>query len=159
MTPKDAGHVPFIAVKDFGPIANAEVELKPLTVLIGANNTGKSYLALAIYSVSRALAAHNPRYGQRRSGVSYRRLWAADGSGESFRRAVGNLENQLPEFRKLSSEGAEFQNWPPAIQKWLLSESEHLAQRLSRDVDYELRRCFGSSMENMGRRSQHIERR
>ena len=46
--------MPFIAVRDFGPIAHAEVELKPPTVLIGANNTGKSYLALAIYSLSRA---------------------------------------------------------------------------------------------------------
>ena len=61
MTPKDTGPMPFIAVKDFGPIANAEVELRPLTVLIGANNTGKSYLALAVYALFQAISGTNPR--------------------------------------------------------------------------------------------------
>ena len=44
-----------VAVKDFGPIAEASVELKPLTVFIGPNNSGKSYLALTIYCLSRPL--------------------------------------------------------------------------------------------------------
>ena len=159
MTTKDAGHVPFIAVKDFGPIANAEVELKPLTVLIGANNTGKSYLALAVYSLYQAISGTSPRQGLLRPGVSYRRLWTRDGLGQSFKRAVGNLESQFPELLKLWSEEADFMNWPPAIQQWLRSESKHWAERFSREVDHELRRCFGSSMEKMGRRDQHIERR
>ena len=47
--------MPSIAVKDFGPISHAEVDIAPLTVLIGSNNSGKSYLALAIYSLSRAI--------------------------------------------------------------------------------------------------------
>lgn len=50
--------MPSIAVKDFGPIAQAEIDLKPLTVLIGPNNTGKSYLALAIHSLSQTVAAN-----------------------------------------------------------------------------------------------------
>ena len=37
-------------------------------------------------------------------------------------------------------------------------ESKNWADPLSRDVDYELRRCFGSSLEQMGRRS-HLEER
>ena len=32
-------------VRDFGPIAEAGVEVRPLTVLIGPGNTGKSCLA------------------------------------------------------------------------------------------------------------------
>ena len=158
MTPKDDGPMPFIAVKDFGPIANAEVELKPLTVLIGANNTGKSYLALAVYALFQAISGTNPRRGLLRPGVSYRRLWSRDGLGQSFKRAVGNLESQFPELLKLWAEETAFMNWPPKIQQWLRNESENWAERLSRDVDYELRRCFGSSMEKMGRRGQHIER-
>ena len=159
MAPKDTGPAPFIAVKDFGPIAHAEVELKPLTVLIGANNTGKSYLALAVYSVYQAISGTNTRQRPLRPWVSHRRLRTRDGLGQSFKRAFGNLKSEFPEFLKLWSEHAEFRKWPPRVQEWMRSESRHLAQRLSRDVDYELRRCFGSSMENMGRRSQHIERR
>lgn len=39
-----------LQVKDFGPIVSGEVRLRPFTVLIGPNNSGKSYLAVLIYS-------------------------------------------------------------------------------------------------------------
>jgi predicted ATPase len=34
-----------IYVKDFGPVAEADIELKPLTVFMGPNNTGKTYIS------------------------------------------------------------------------------------------------------------------
>jgi predicted ATPase len=34
-----------INVKDFGPVAEADIELKPLTVFMGPNNTGKTYIS------------------------------------------------------------------------------------------------------------------
>ena len=40
-----------VGMKDFGPIAEGEIELKPLTVFIGPNNSGKSYAAMLIYSI------------------------------------------------------------------------------------------------------------
>jgi predicted ATPase len=40
-----------IGIKDFGPIAEGEIELKPLTVFIGPNNSGKSYAAMLIHSI------------------------------------------------------------------------------------------------------------
>jgi predicted ATPase len=40
-----------IGIKDFGPIAEGEIELKPLTVFIGPNNSGKSYVAMLIHSI------------------------------------------------------------------------------------------------------------
>lgn len=40
-----------LEVKNFGPISKADVEIKPLTMFIGPNNSGKSYLALLIHSV------------------------------------------------------------------------------------------------------------
>ena len=42
-----------IAVKNLGPVKQAEIELKPLTIFIGPNNTGKSYLAYTIYALAR----------------------------------------------------------------------------------------------------------
>jgi predicted ATPase len=42
-----------VKVRDFGPIEKGEVTLRPLTVLIGPNNAGKSYLALLTYALSR----------------------------------------------------------------------------------------------------------
>ena len=44
-----------ITVRDFGPIAKGEVQLRPLTIFIGPNNAGKSYFALLIYSLLHTL--------------------------------------------------------------------------------------------------------
>ena len=40
-----------VTVKDFGPIIEGTVELKPLTVFIGPNNSGKSYMATLVYAL------------------------------------------------------------------------------------------------------------
>ena len=40
-----------VAVSDFGPIVEANVDLRPLTVFAGPSNTGKSYLAILIYAL------------------------------------------------------------------------------------------------------------
>ena len=56
-----------LSVSDFGPIARAEIDLRPLTVFIGPSNTGKSYLAILIYSLHRSfsdrLHGYMPRSG------------------------------------------------------------------------------------------------
>ena len=41
-------------IKDFGPISKADIDIKPLTIFIGKNNTGKSYAALLLYSLMKA---------------------------------------------------------------------------------------------------------
>ena len=40
-----------LEVKNFGPIAEAKIDLRPLTVFVGASNTGKSYLAILLYAL------------------------------------------------------------------------------------------------------------
>ena len=40
-----------ISVKDFGPIIEGTVDLKPLTLFVSPSNAGKSYLAMLIYSL------------------------------------------------------------------------------------------------------------
>ena len=40
-----------LTVSNFGPIAKAEIDLRPLTVFVGPSNTGKSYLAILIYAL------------------------------------------------------------------------------------------------------------
>ena len=42
-----------LEVKDFGPIGEASLDLRPLTVFIGPSNTGKSWLATLIYALHR----------------------------------------------------------------------------------------------------------
>ena len=53
-------------VEDFGPIAKASVDVRPLTVFIGPSNTGKSYLAILIYALHQVFGSGNAGpYGKR----------------------------------------------------------------------------------------------
>ena len=40
-----------IAVKNFGPIAEATIDLRPLTIFVGPSNTGKTYFSTLIYAL------------------------------------------------------------------------------------------------------------
>lgn len=66
-----------LSVRDFGPIAQATVELRPLTVFVGPSNTGKSYLAILLYALHQFFGAGG--VGKRSgppSPLSY--LWRVD---------------------------------------------------------------------------------
>ena len=40
-----------ITIKNFGPVRSGKIHLKPLTIFMGSNNTGKSCAAMLVYSV------------------------------------------------------------------------------------------------------------
>ncbi|MCY3739752.1 MAG: AAA family ATPase [Candidatus Poribacteria bacterium] len=45
-----------IAVENFGPIAEANIDLRPLTVFVGPSNTGKTYFATLVYALHGAFS-------------------------------------------------------------------------------------------------------
>lgn len=45
-----------IEIKNFGPVSEGRITLKPLTIFIGPNNSGKSYTAMLVHSI---LSAEN----------------------------------------------------------------------------------------------------
>jgi hypothetical protein len=52
-----------LELKDFGPLTGGRITLKPLTLFIGPNSSGKSYAAMLIHSIfypSITLAEHVP---------------------------------------------------------------------------------------------------
>ena len=44
-----------VAVQDFGPIAQATINLRPLTIFVGQSNTGKTYFSKLIYAIHKTL--------------------------------------------------------------------------------------------------------
>ena len=74
-----------IEVTDFGPIAKAKLDLRPLTVFVGPSNTGKSYLATLIYALHRFFggfwANAIGRHGRARRSDFFR-LWSWKENGE-----------------------------------------------------------------------------
>ena len=43
-------------VKNFGPVSDANIHMKPLTILVGPNSSGKSYMAMLIHAL---ISSHN----------------------------------------------------------------------------------------------------
>src|SRR4051812_13675340 len=63
-----------IDVRDLGPLRQATIDLHPLTVLIGPNNTGKSFLALLTHaSLHLAVRPHTYRSSGRLQRFGTRR--------------------------------------------------------------------------------------
>ena len=58
-----------VAVRDFGPIRRATVDLRPLTVFVGQSNTGKSYLAILIYALHNLFRTTDDQRSVRRSAM------------------------------------------------------------------------------------------
>ena len=64
-----------VDVENFGPIAKARVDVRPLTVFVGPSNTGKSYLAVLLYALHQCLGGAAAPYGGRFPPV---RNWSFD---------------------------------------------------------------------------------
>ena len=71
-TPKHPTNVE-IAVKNFGPIAEATINLQPLTVFVGSSNTGKTYFSTLIYALHGTFNgfSHLPKRLGQFSSLSY----------------------------------------------------------------------------------------
>ena len=52
-TARDDADVVRLQVGNFGPVAEADIELRPLTLFFGPSNSGKSYLAMLLYALQR----------------------------------------------------------------------------------------------------------
>lgn len=154
-------------VEDFGPIAKASVDLRPLTVFIGPSNTGKSYLAILFYALHRcfggagtALYGRRTRYRDELMRSLVRPLLDANQGNDdilhSFERwlsskAIDNTQNQLS-FKtdndsdvKPGSPEEYSESWPE-IPKNLDSYIRSVFERsdgLDRHPKDEIGRCFG----------------
>ena len=50
-----------LTVSNFGPIAEASIELRPMSVFVGPSNTGKSYMAVLIYALHKFFSTYSYR--------------------------------------------------------------------------------------------------
>ena len=120
-------------VENFGPIVKAGVDLRPLTIFVGPSNTGKSYLAILIYALHQSVGRLDPVFGPRG-----RPWFARRGMFRSGRPLDAALLRSLGTWLAGAS-GAE----PPAdVERVLLRELAN-PKAFLKDLDSELRRCFG----------------
>jgi Uncharacterized conserved protein len=92
-----------VKVKNFGPVSKGEVIIKPLTIFIGPNNSGKSYISTLIHSIIK-------NFEESRFEFSSYDINIIDKYLSELQNIVGNIENgkvvEIPRtfIRKLSKE-------------------------------------------------------
>lgn len=86
-----------LVVDNLGPIERGEVELRPLTVFIGRNNTGKTYLAQALYACRQAVRSVRPRPAEELSDEQRAALEAFTRSRYGAPANGGITKQELPE--------------------------------------------------------------
>ena len=122
-----------LAVKDFGPIAEATVELRPFTVFVGASNTGKSYLAILLYALHRFFALLGPtaRLSARRADTVV--------STEQSAKIIKTLEKVLEAIVGKRSLDVELPEQVAALVRPIMEDLDDAAP----GFDAEVARCFG----------------
>ena len=135
-----------LKVTNFGPIAKAEIDLRPLTVFVGPSNTGKSYLAILIYALHRFFNgdATGPRLGYRES--TFRQSTMRGMSDEDINTVVDWVTEALPQIRHKDSITVPKQI--AVLIRPCLTLSE-----FSRSLPNDIVRCFGIA--DLGRTVRH----
>ena len=86
-----------LVVDNLGPIEHGEVELRPLTIFVGRNNTGKTYVAQALYACRQAVRSVRPRPSEELSDDQRAALEAFTRSRYGGPANGGMAKQELPE--------------------------------------------------------------
>ncbi len=127
-----------LEVTDFGPIVEAKLDLRPLTVFVGPGNAGKSYLATLIYALHRVLSSDTVLAGQGLRRVSSN-LWTKGRPNLSAASVNQLLKLQCSLVGDLEEGDKRSVVLTPPVADTVRSYFDGLATSLS----HEIVRCFG----------------
>ena len=125
-----------LSVKDFGPIAQGEVDLRPLTVFVGPSNSGKTYFAVLFYALH-GLLAGLPRIPVMETYYPY--LWREGRSSgkQDIEQEYLDLAHKLKE----NSASLRFRDLPSDVCEAILSPLNDV-DIMGADLEAKLRHCF-----------------
>ena len=137
-----------ISVKNFGPIAEGSVDLKPLTIFVGPGNTGKSYMATAVYAVATVAQGGDPVWGFAQNRVAYPRRFRGFSrfrKGEETDEIAQSLfdwaSRQTREGRELPE--ITVSDYPGNVRAWLEATTHRRLNLFRHDVVDQLRQIHG----------------
>ena len=128
-----------VDVENFGPIAKARVDVRPLTVFVGPSNTGKSYLAVLLYALHQCLGGAAAPYGRRFTSA---RNWLLDVAAGEPRRFEPAIRKSLKQWTSKLSTTESFPPLPANVARLIRSVLLE-PKGLERQITNELSRCFG----------------
>ena len=120
-----------VSAHDFGPIAQATVNLRPLTIFVGRSNTGKTYFSKLIYAIHKTLSGFPkiPIVSSRAYGVSH-----------SLIKSLESLLNEIRDRPKTNDGQQEIRNF---IFQYF-EETETQQDKNDQILD-EIGNCFGTT--------------
>lgn len=118
-----------LTVSDFGPIAGASIELRPLSVFVGPSNTGKSCMAALIYALHRFFKGYS-------SNANYNRAHGARALAQEF--GPNRMQEMLLPLETAPS--LDLQEPVASLVRQSLDDVVHLGEVLGREIA----RCFGT---------------
>ena len=124
-----------ISVKNFGPIAEGSVDLKPLTIFVGPSNTGKSYMATAVHAVMQGFEGH--RY-------PFRLKFDDFDDYRDMLHSVMELLSSQSEVELVRKELA-ISTLPAWVRSQIQESNQNLLKNVQRNVSRRLRSTFGIS--------------
>ena len=126
------------SVRHFGPIARADIRLRPLTVLVGPSNTGKTYLATLIYAFHRAFDGFQqlPFFNRFWDGLAF-----VPSHTPYFGESKFNQEDEAFLYN-LGKEAStiSYKNLPPFVHQYINNHIQ--AERLGESLASELSRLY-----------------
>ena len=131
-----------IAVENFGPIAEANIDLRPLTVFVGPSNTGKTYFATLVYALHGIFNGflRIPLPNTARSVYSI-----LSESCKNLEASIASTDDELLKIvNKLSNKHRQFKflDLPKGIRKWAQTTIKD-SEIWQNDLGNELKRCLG----------------
>jgi predicted ATPase len=126
-----------VSVENFGPVKQGEFELRPLTVFIGPNNSGKSYMSLLIYAFSQTLSGRV----RRPFSHSFFRV----GPSKELERYSHEIEEWLrPAFhpKEMERKALLFKDLPQNIQQIFREQLQKNLNMLKEDLEEAIRDYF-----------------
>ena len=131
-----------LEVTDFGPIVEAKIDLRPLTVFVGPSNTGKSYLAILIYALHRVFGG-DPSYRGRR-GILGVEMPFQEGRVKPSKASIDALKGMAHSLKFDSDSDLRSKDFivlQPPVADTLRSMFNSMEHVLSNEIG----RCFGVS--------------
>lgn len=121
-----------LTVENFGPIAEAEIDLRPMSVFVGPSNTGKSYTAVLIYALHKFFSAY-----------SYRRHVRLDLSKKDVAATLAWARETHSTLQRAKREQSSLIELPESIEALVRSFLPRIVKDSGNVLESEVVRCFG----------------
>ena len=123
-----------LTVSNFGPIAEASIELRPMSVFVGPSNTGKSYMAVLIYALHKFFSDYW-RYGIQHQSRNL--------SKKNVATILAWAQEEYSDLQRAKRDQSSLIELPESIAALVRSFLLHNIQHSEDFLENEVIRCFG----------------